>query len=49
MSWSMRLEIAAPYTNEELYDFWVRFKDDPHSDGILTDFMGENGLSLIHI
>ena len=35
MSWSMRLEIAAPYTNEELYDFWVRFKDD--------DFMGENG------
>ena len=43
MSCSMHLEIGAPYTNEELYDFWVRFKDDPHSDRILADFMGENG------
>ena len=30
MSWSMRLGIAAPYSKEELYCFWVKFKDDPH-------------------
>lgn len=40
MSWSMRLEIAAPYKVEELYGLWVEFKDDPHADRILADFMG---------
>lgn len=40
MSWSIRLEIAAPYKVEDLYGLWVKFKDDPHSDKILADFMG---------
>ena len=40
MKWSMRLGIAAPYSREELYCFWVKFKDAPHADRILADFMG---------
>lgn len=46
MSWSMRLGIAAPYSKEELYCFWVKFKDDPHSDKILADFMGADDTTV---
>ena len=46
MSWSMRLEIAAPYKVEELYGLWVKFKDDPHSDKILADFMGADDTTV---
>lgn len=46
MSWSMRLEIAAPYKVEELYGLWVKFKDDPHSDKILDDFMGADDTTV---
>ena len=46
MSWSMRLEIAAPYKSEELYGLWVKFKDDPHSDKILADFMGADDTAV---
>lgn len=46
MSWSMRLEIAAPYKPEELYGLWVKFKDDPHSDKILADFMGADDTTV---
>ena len=46
MSWSMRLEIAAPYKTEELYRLWVKFKDDPHSDKNLADFMGADDTTV---
>lgn len=46
MSWSMWLEIAAPYKPEELYRLWVKFKDDPHSDKILADFMGADDTTV---
>lgn len=46
MSWSMRLEIAAPYKSEELYGLWIKFKDDPHSDKILADFMGADDTAV---
>ena len=45
MSWSMRLEIAAPYRQEELYRLWIKFKDAPHADKILADFMGSDDTS----
>ena len=41
----MRLEIAAPYRPEELYRLWVKFKDAPHADRILADFMGSDDTS----
>ena len=46
MSWSMRLGIAAPYSKEELYCFWVKFKDDPHAGRILADFMGADDTTV---
>ena len=46
MSWSMRLGIAAPYSKEELYCFWVKFKDAPHADRILADFMGADDTTV---
>ena len=49
MSWSMRLEIAAPYKVEELYGLWVKFKDDPHSDKILADFMGADDTTVAQL
>lgn len=39
MNWAMFQEIAAPYTQQELYELWRNFKEDPHSDQILADFM----------
>ena len=38
MNWAMFQEIAAPYTQQELYELWHNFKEDPHADQILADF-----------
>ena len=31
--------IASPYTKQELYEMWVKFRDDPNAVIILSDFM----------
>lgn len=41
MNWGMFLGISAPYTQQELYELWLNFRDDPHSEQMLADFMGE--------
>lgn len=48
MNWSMRLEIAAPYKVEELYELWTKFKDGSHADRILADFMGADSTAAAH-
>lgn len=42
MKWTMVHGIAAPYTREELYGLWFKFKDNPDADKILADFMQAN-------
>lgn len=39
MNWAMRFGISAPYTQQELYELWCNFREDPNADKILSDFM----------
>lgn len=41
MNWTMFLGISAPYSRQELYELWCNFREDPHADQMLADFMGQ--------
>lgn len=42
MDWSAHFEIASPYTAEELYGMWCKFREDPNAEKILSDFMASD-------
>lgn len=50
MTMSTFLGIAAPYTTQELYELWQKFRDNPDAERTLSDFMDsdtENAARLI--
>lgn len=42
MNWTAFFGIGAPYTKQELYELWFKFRDDPNAPKILSDFMGSD-------
>lgn len=41
--------IASPYTKQELYEMWVKFRDDPNAVIILSDFMQSDKVSAARL
>ncbi len=42
MNWTSFFGVSAPYTKQELYELWFKFRDDPNAHKILSDFMGSD-------
>lgn len=40
--WSTLFGIASPYTRDELYNLWCKFREDPNAEKILSDFMASD-------
>lgn len=42
MKWSTMWGVAAPFTQQELYELWCNFKQDSNADRMLSDFMNSD-------
>ena len=49
MRMSTLLGIASPYTAQELYELWCKFRDDPNAGKILSDFMQSDTASAARL
>ena len=49
MNMSAFLGIASPYTKQELYELWFKFRDDPNAEKMLSDFMQSDTASAARL
>lgn len=49
MNMSTFLGIASPYTTQELYELWFKFRDDPNAEKMLSDFMQSDTASAARL
>ena len=49
MNMSTILGIASPYTTQELYELWFKFRDDPNAEKMLSDFMQSDTASAARL
>lgn len=49
MNMSAFLGIASPYTTQELYELWFKFRDDPNAEKMLSDFMQSDTASAARL